>query len=212
MTYKQPRVIALVVVWIRLAWRVSVTQYWRTGPEYQSCGGLDVLLSQAHLRLVTKNSRRRPFSRFRFHHLRSPLRSPLLLPLLPILLHPSPNAKCKTHVESSERSCEKRSTLATLKWDERGGVPLMAGNNRMIFSPLRPRRRISQFVSFPDASTAMSRGESKWRYRGRSSTCKWQHFHSSWNSYFFFRCSYKILLLAIRVHRKLFFLDYFSFL
>lgn len=145
MTYKRPRVITLVVVWIRLAWRVSVTQYWRTGPEYQSCGGSDVLLSQAHLRPARKNSRRRPFShfsRFRFRHLRSPLHSLLLPPLFPILLHPSPSAKCKTHVESSERSCEKRSTLATLKWDERGGVPLMAGNNRMIFSlPRRPRRR-----------------------------------------------------------------------
>lgn len=36
-------------------------------------------------------------------------------PFSEIPLHPSPSAKCKTHVESSERSCEKRSTLATLK-------------------------------------------------------------------------------------------------
>lgn len=144
-TYKRRRVITLVVVWIRLAWRVSVTQYWRTGLEYKSCGGsVNVLFLQAHLRLARKNSRRTflpLFPNFRFRHLHSPLRSPLLPPLFPISLHPFSSAKCKTHVESSKRSCEERSTLAMLKWDERGGVPLMAGNNRMIFSLLRPRRR-----------------------------------------------------------------------
>jgi len=55
--------------------------------------------------------------------------------VIPMPLHPSPDAKCKTHVESSKRSYEKRFTLVTLEWDERGGVLLMAGNNRMI-SPL----------------------------------------------------------------------------
>lgn len=82
--------------------------------------------------------RTRPASRFR--HLRSAPHSPSSSLLRPTPLHPSPSAKCKTRVESSERSCEECSTLATLKWDEsEGGAPLMAGNNRMISPPTLER-------------------------------------------------------------------------
>lgn len=89
------------------------------------------------------------FLRFRFHLTLSSSFS-LLYPsflfsrCLCTLLHP--HAKCKTRVESLERSCEKRSTLADAEreGEERAGVPLMAGNNRMIFSsPVLRRRRIS---------------------------------------------------------------------